>query len=111
MIADAFEAILGAVYVDLGFKKALEVFERLVLPYIDEVNIIQDYKTKLQELVRTDRMSLQYEIISESGPAHNKTFEALVKMENGVVLGKGLGKTKKEAEQNAAKEALNKCYK
>ena len=56
-------------------------------------------------------MSLQYEIISESGPAHNKTFEALVKMENGVVLGKGVGKTKKEAEQNAAKEALNKCYK
>jgi ribonuclease-3 len=111
LIADAFEAILGAVYVDLGFKKALEVFERLVLPYIDEVNIIQDYKTKLQELVRTDRMSLQYEIISESGPAHNKTFEALVKMENGVVLGKGVGKTKKEAEQNAAKEALNKCYK
>jgi ribonuclease-3 len=111
MIADAFEAILGAVYVDLGFKKALEVFERLVLPYIDEVNIIQDYKTKLQELVRTDRMSLQYEIISESGPAHNKTFEALVKMENAVVLGKGVGKTKKEAEQNAAKEALNKCYK
>lgn len=111
MIADAFEAILGAVYMDLGFKKALEVFERLVLPYIDEVEIIQDYKTKLQELVRTDRMSLQYEIISETGPAHNKTFEAVVKMENGITLGRGVGKTKKEAEQNAAKEALNKCYK
>ena len=110
LIADTFEAILGAVYIDLGFKKALEVFDKLVLPYIDEVEIIQDYKTKLQELVRTDRMSLQYDIVSETGPAHNKTFEAVVKMENGVTLGRGVGKTKKEAEQNAAKEALEKCY-
>ena len=110
LIADTFEAIFGAVYVDLGFKTALEVFERLVLPYIDEVEIIQDYKTRLQELVRTDRMSLQYEIINESGPAHNKTFVAVVRMENGVTLGQGVGKTKKEAEQNAAKEALEKCY-
>ena len=56
-------------------------------------------------------MSLQYEIVSESGPAHNKTFESVVKMENGVTLGRGTGKTKKEAEQNAAKMALDKCYK
>lgn len=111
LIADTFEAVLGAVYVDLGFSKALEVFQRLVLPYINEVEIIQDYKTKLQELVRTDKMNLQYEIINESGPAHNKTFEAIVMMENGITLGKGIGKTKKEAEQNAAKEALQKCYK
>ena len=111
LIADAFEAVLGAVYVDLGFAKALEVFEKLVLPYINEVEIIQDYKTKLQELVRTDKMNLQYEIINETGPAHNKTFEAIVMMENGITLGRGIGKTKKEAEQNAAKEALQKCYK
>lgn len=111
LIADAFEAILGAVYIDQGFEEALKVFERIVLPYIGEVNIIQDYKTKLQELVRTDKMNLQYEIVSETGPAHNKTFESVVKMENGVTLGRGIGKTKKEAEQNAAKEALEKCYK
>ena len=110
LIADAFEAILGAVYIDQGFNEALKVFEKIVLPYISEVNIIQDYKTKLQELVRTDRMSLQYEIVNETGPAHNKTFESVVKMENGVTLGRGIGKTKKEAEQNAAKEALEKCY-
>ena len=73
-------------------------------------NVLTDYKTRLQELVRTDRMSLQYEIINESGPAHNKTFVAVVRMENGVTLGQGVGKTKKEAEQNAAKEALEKCY-
>lgn len=111
LIADTFEAVLGAVYVDLGFAKALEVFQKLVLPYINEVEIIQDYKTKLQELVRTDKMNLQYEIINETGPAHNKTFEAIVMMENGITLGRGIGKTKKEAEQNAAKEALQKCYK
>jgi ribonuclease-3 len=83
LIADTFEAILGAIYLDQGFNVALDVFNRLVLPYIDEVDIIQDYKTKLQELVRTDRMSLIYEIVNESGPAHDKTFEAIVKMENG----------------------------
>ena len=111
LVADTFEAVLGAVYVDLGFAKALEVFQKLVLPYINEVEIIQDYKTRLQELVRTDKMNLQYEIINESGPAHNKTFEAIVMLENGITLGRGIGKTKKEAEQNAAKEALQKCYK
>lgn len=111
LIADAFEAILGAIYLDQGFNVALDVFNRLVLPFIDEVDIIQDYKTKLQELVRTDRMSLIYEIVNETGPAHDKTFEAIVKMENGIVMGHGKGKTKKEAEQNAAKQALKKCNK
>ena len=109
LIADAFEAILGAIYMDQGYAVALDVFNRLVLPFIDEVGVIQDYKTKLQELVRTDKMSLTYEIVSENGPAHDKTFEAIVKMENGITMGRGLGKTKKEAEQNAAKEALKKC--
>lgn len=111
LIADAFEAILGAIYLDQGYDAALNVFKKLVLPFIEEVDIIQDYKTKLQELVRTDRMSLIYEIVNETGPSHDKTFEAIVKMENGIVMGRGIGKTKKEAEQNAAKEALKKCNK
>ena len=107
LIADTFEAVLGAVYVDLGFSKALEVFQKLVLPYINEVEIIQDYKTKLQELVRTDKMNLQYEITNESGPAHNKTFVARAVVD-GIVLGEGVGSSKKNAEQMAAKEALSK---
>jgi len=110
LIADAFEAILGAIYLDQGYDVALGVFNRLVLPFTEEIDIIQDYKTRLQELVRCDKMSLIYEIINETGPAHDKTFEALVKMENGITMGRGIGKTKKEAEQNAAKEALKKCY-
>ena len=111
LIADAFEAVLGAVYLDQGFEAASKLVSRIILPYIDEVTIIQDYKTRLQELVRTDRMSLSYTIVNEDGPAHNKTFEAIVKMENGIILGHGIGKTKKESEQNAAKEALLKCEK
>ena len=111
LIADAFEAVLGAIYLDQGYGKALEIFYQLVVPFIEEVDVIQDYKTKLQELVRTDKMSLEYQIVNETGPSHDKTFEAIVKMENGITLGRGIGKTKKEAEQQAAKEALKKCEK
>lgn len=109
LIADAFEAVLGSIYLDQGFAVALDVFNRLVLPFIEEVAVIKDYKTTLQELVRTDRMSLEYEIVNETGPSHDKTFEAVVKIEDGIILGRGIGKTKKEAEQHAAKEALKKC--
>lgn len=111
LIADAFEAVLGAIYLDQGYDAANRVFNRIVLPHIEELDVIQDYKTKLQELVRTDRMSLEYQIIKEDGPSHDKTFEAIVKMENGIILGHGVGKTKKEAEQHAAREALTKCEK
>lgn len=111
LIADAFEAVLGAIYLDQGYEAAFKVFNKLVVPFIVEVDVIQDYKTKLQELVRTDKMSLEYQIVNESGPAHDKTFEAIVKMENGITLGRGMGKTKKEAEQHAAKEALKICEK
>lgn len=111
LIADAFEAVLGAIYLDLGFEIALEVFKKIVVPYIDEITGIQDYKTRLQELVRTDKMNLEYQIVHEEGPAHNKTFEAIVKLEDGIIMGRGVGKTKKEAEQNAAKEALIICEK
>jgi len=111
LIADALEAVLGSIYLDQGFAKALEVFNRIILPYIDDVEIIQDYKTRLQELVRTDKMNLEYQIIKEEGPSHNKTFEAIVKLDNDIIMGHGRGKTKKEAEQQAAKEALKKCEK
>ena len=111
LIADAFEAMLGAIYLDQGYEAAFNVFNKLVVPFIEEVDVIQDYKTKLQELVRTDKMSLEYQIVNETGPSHDKTFEAIVKMENGITLGRGIGKTKKEAEQHAAKEALKICEK
>ena len=66
-----------------------------------------DYKSLLQELVQTDKKSLEYEVTNEYGPAHDKTFEVDVKIDN-IVYGKGIGKSKKEAEQNAALDAYNK---
>ncbi len=110
IIADAFEAILGAVYLDQGFKVCFDVFERIVLPHLSSIDVL-DNKSKLQELAQADKRTITYKIINESGPSHDKTFEAIVKLEDDIILGKGTGKTKKEAEQNAAYEALSKIAK
>ncbi|MBF0987308.1 MAG: ribonuclease III, partial [Clostridiales bacterium] len=77
-------------------------------PYIDkQTNFLEDYKSKLQELVQTEKRTVEYKLIDESGPAHNKsfTFEVVI---NGIKYGSGTGASKKIAEQNAAKEALEK---
>lgn len=107
IIADAFEAMLGAILEDSNFETVFQVFERIVLPYQDIVLKIKDYKSVFQEKVQADKRSLHYEIVHESGPANDKTYEAVVYMDE-ILMGRGIGKTKKEAEQNAAKEALNK---
>lgn len=107
VIADAFEALLGAVFKEFGFDTAYEVFSKIVIPYIDEVNSIKDFKTILQEEVQADKRTLDYRIVKEEGPAHNKQFTAEVLMDN-IIMGRGVGKTKKDAEQEAAKVALLK---
>lgn len=110
LLADAFEALLGAIYLDLGYEAVYNFLNIVVFPLLKEgkfVNVI-DYKSKLQELVQTDNTrSIRYEIISETGPAHNKTFISEVYMDD-IKMGVGNGHTKKEAEQNAAKVALEK---
>lgn len=106
IIADAFEALFGAVYLDLGFNETKNLFNKIVVPYLDELEDIKDYKSTLQEFVQTERKNISYHLISESGPSHNKTFKVGVKVDN-LTLGVGVAKTKKEAEQNAAKEALS----
>lgn len=103
--ADAFEAVFAAVYLDQGYEKVKEVFNNLIVPHLDEVKNIKDYKSTLQELVQTDRKNVVYELINETGPSHNKRFTIVVKLED-KVLGTGTAGTKKEAEQRAAKEAL-----
>lgn len=110
LIADAYEALLGAVFLEFGFDKCYEVFQRIVIPYINMVDVL-DYKSKLQELMQADQRRISYEIVDEYGLPHEKTFVAEVKLENEICLGKGSGKTKKEAEQNAAHQALNKIAK
>lgn len=106
-IADAFEALMGAIYLDLGFKEARKAFYKLVIPNIDLTSDIKDYKTILQS-VQGDRRTINYKIVNESGPSHDKLFEAAVYLDGNIILGQGIGKTKKEAEQKAAEEALKK---
>lgn len=110
LIADAFEAVLGAVYLDQGFSVVYELFTRIVLPHINNIDVL-DNKSKLQELMQADKRTINYEIINETGPSHAKLFEAVVKLDGNITLGFGKGKTKKEAEQNAAYEALKKIAK
>lgn len=105
ILADAFEAVLGACYLEVGFDGAYEVFSKLVVPYHDEVLNIKDYKSTFQELVQADRRSVKYEIVGRTGPSHNSTFEAIVMMDD-IIMGRGFGRTKKDAEQEAAREAL-----
>lgn len=105
IVADAFEAIFGAVFLDQGFFEAKALFYRIVIPYLDEVEI-KDYKSTLQELVQTDRRNISYNLESQSGPSHDRVFTVSVRMDD-ITLGVGNGRTKKEAEQNAAREALN----
>ena len=108
-LADMFESFLGAVYLDQGFLKAKEIVYSVVIPFINEKgeNFFLDYKSELQEMVQTDKKSVIYELINEEGPAHDRTFTINVIVE-GIVLGTGTAKSKKEAEQIAAKCALEK---
>ncbi len=106
IIADAFEALFGAVYLAGGFNAAEDLFKRTIVPYLDDVKTIKDFKSTLQEFVQTERKNITYHLEKETGPSHNKTFEVSVRVDN-LVLGVGKAKTKKEAEQQAAKKALS----
>lgn len=112
ILADIFEAFVAAIYLDLGFEKAKEISLKIIVPYIENEKILffSDYKSELQEAVQDVQKELTYELISESGPAHDKHFEMAVKIDN-IVYGIGEGHTKKQAEQEAAKSALNKLVK
>ena len=106
ILSDAFESVLGAMYLDGGIEPVTRFVKEILLTDIKSKQLFYDAKTTLQEKVQSHRGdSLEYEIIDESGPEHNKTFVAVAKL-NGEVIGKGEGKTKKSAEQHAAYQAL-----
>lgn len=109
IVADIFESFLGAMYLDQGLEKAKEFVYDLVIPIIEneKLDFFDDYKSKLQELVQTDKKSLEYELIREEGPAHNRIFTVVVKIDD-AVYGKGIAHSKKEAEQEAARDAIKK---
>ncbi|MDD5964997.1 MAG: ribonuclease III [Oscillospiraceae bacterium] len=109
ILADATEAVFAAVYLDGGIRAASELIHRVLLDKEREETAEakrRDYKTKLQELVqRTPNQVLTYRLIGEQGPDHDKVFSFAVLL-NDTVVGTGEGRSKKEAEQMAAKDAL-----
>lgn len=107
ILADVVEAILAAIYLDGGIKPAKEMVQRLILSKNpSEFAGIKDFKTALQELVQQKaNHQLSYLLVGQSGPDHLKEFEVSV-LVNDVVMGTGKGKSKKEAEQQAAKTAF-----
>jgi len=108
ILADVFEAFVAALYLDQGYDFTKSLVLDIIIPYINKgIDFLQDYKSSLQELVQTVKKSVIYEIIDEKGPAHKKEFTCQVKVD-GIIMGKGVGNSKKEAEQEAAKNALSK---
>ncbi len=110
ILADMVESIIAAIYLDGGIDEAKAFIMRHVLQdaRIDDVHPSADYKTALQEYVqRNGECQIRYELTGESGPDHNKTFSFSVAVD-GVLVGEGSGRTKKEAEQMAACRALEK---
>ena len=109
IVADIFESFIAAIYLDSGLNEVKKFIYKYVIPIIESntLDFFSDYKSKLQEFVQTDKKSLEYILVNEIGPAHNKTFEIEVRI-NGILYGKGSAKSKKEAEQLAARDALEK---
>ncbi|MCA1062341.1 ribonuclease III [Rossellomorea sp. AcN35-11] len=110
LLADVFEAFIGAVYLDQGLETVISILEKVVYPKINvgAFSHVMDYKSQLQELVqRGSAGMIEYSILEESGPAHNRQFISRVSL-NDEELGVGKGRSKKEAEQQAAQKALDK---
>lgn len=109
ILADAFEALLAAIYLDGGIEPVREFLLPLIVKTVDGIvasGVDTDYKTVLQQFVQQERGSiLEYVTVGECGPAHEKVFSVEVRL-NGNVIGEGTGSSKRKAEQSAAKEAL-----
>lgn len=110
IVADTFEAFIAAMYLDQGLEVVNNFIKHYIIPLIEkkELTFEQDYKSILQEFVQTDKRSLSYVVIDETGPAHDKTFTIIVKIDD-IIYGKGIAHSKKEAEQKAARDALLKA--
>jgi ribonuclease-3 len=109
IVSDAMEALIGAIYLDGGFANAKEFIHKFILTDIENKKLFYDSKTILQEIIQGDYKGeeISYQLVEESGPDHNKKFlvEVLVGKTS---LGRGLGRTKKAAEQEAAYQAIIK---
>ena len=108
IVADCFESVLGVIFLEHGFSVAKKYVLSIITPYIEKgVVFVHDHKSYLQEMVQMERKTIEYVTTKESGPAHDRTFEVDV-IVDGIKFGHGVGKSKKDAEQNAAKDAIGK---
>ena len=108
IVSDATEALLGAIYLDGGFASAKEFVLNFILNDMEHKQLFYDSKTILQEIVQSEyKKQLHYDLISEEGPDHNKSFTVSASID-GVQMGVGTGHTKKAAEQAAAYQAIRK---
>lgn len=114
ILADVFEALIGALYLDAGYKPVSQFVRKIIDRHIDFDTItttLDNYKSLLLEFAQARQMEIPtYSLVSERGPGHDKTFEIEVYVDEKPVA-KGAGKSKKEAEQNAARKALEKINK
>lgn len=110
LLANAFEAMIGAIYIDMGYERVKEFISLHLLGELSKIiedGSFIDSKSKLQELIQArNNITPAYKVLEESGPDHNKTFEVGVYIKEKIV-GKGTGESKRKAEQEAAKDALN----
>lgn len=113
ILADMFEAMLGAIYLDCGYAQVSKILEKVLVPMMEnpDPDLIIDYKTKLQEFIQADkRNTVSYQVVKSSGPSNAPTFYVDAMMDD-IVLGSGEGHSKKKAEQAAAKNAFEKLVK
>ena len=110
VLANVFESFIGALYLDCGHDEVLKILQQTIFKHINDLDYddITDYKTTLQELIQADqRRTVTYELLETSGPSNAPEFKVAVMMDD-MCLGVGKGTSKKRAEQQAAKDALNK---
>ncbi len=106
--ANAFEALIGALYLDAGYEKAFEVVSRLFQDSVEENDFPRDSKTELQEISQSVfGQTPEYRVLNEEGPPHERTFTVEVRIPSNLT-GRGKGRSKRQSEQSAARDALRK---
>lgn len=106
ILSDVLEAMIGAIHLDGGFEMAVAFIQRFILSDFEDKRLFYDSKTLFQEYVQKEKGAvLEYVLVNECGPDHDREFAVEARV-NGKAMGKGIGKTKKAAEQRAAYEAL-----
>ena len=111
ILADAMESVIAASFLDGGMEAALQIVRTFIFVEVPVTKLHNaDYKTQLQEMVQQKKnQTLSYELVGQSGPDHDKRFDVEVSL-NGVVVGFGSGSSKKRAEQDAARAAIEKLF-